>query len=716
MQKVETDILILQETIKSIVVTGAVRTFIGNPTPELQWYDGTKWNTLIEEAPNDGGLYGRKSKGWIALKDDAEPVTASNGITKDGNDIKLGGTLDAPTNIDLNDKMLSFSSEFISVLFDSVNGRIMFIVMGENGISDMSVIDIRENIITISTANLTIYNTNIIGRLKLNDESNNILIGDSSGDYLTLNNNGSTNIIIGIDSFQLAENVSNNISIGNLNFKESIDNVVNNIGIGSLVFSKLINGETNIGIGVEVLQYLETGNRNIGIGEFAGMYYDSDSELTLAEKSIFIGSSTKANGDNQTNQIVIGCDATGNGSNTATIGNADTTDVYLGEDGQANIHAGNLGLVRIIEGDNIGFRLSSELASNHIMGNNAIDLSIVTGIPFPGYNTRGAIGAYSIAIGSDVEAEMYCISIGTLANAMEGLSTAIGWGSLANASSSMAIGFMSKALASYSIAIGSYAETSSSNAIAIGHNSEASNNSVAIGYFTKALGLSSIAIGNNNEYYVKSEGDYSISFRGTAIGEYSLAIAKNGYSDGAYSICMQGSSLDNGENYTDNKNRAGGICSFVIGSANRTGVYYGAYKDQFLSDGSFAMAYGYFTNAIGMASITGGLGSSYSAMVVASGIAAFAHQYVTEYAKDAAANYSAILAGINNTIDANATGAVIIAGNAITATQEYTTYTDAMRLTPKSTAPTNPEEGTIYFDSVLKKLRCWDGTIWNNLF
>jgi hypothetical protein len=713
MQKVETDILILQETIKSIVVTGAVRTFIGNPTPELQWYDGTKWNTLIEEAPNDGGLYGRKSKGWIALNDDAEPITASNGITKDGNDIKLGGTLDAPTNIDLNDKMLSFSSEFISVLFDSVNGRIMFIVMGENGISDMSVIDIRENIITISTANLTIYNTNIIGRLKLNDESNNILIGDSSGDYLTLNNNGSTNIIIGIDSFQLAENVSNNISIGNLNFKESIDNVVNNIGIGSLVFSKLINGETNIGIGVEVLQYLETGNRNIGIGEFAGMYYDSDSELTLAETSIFIGSSTKANGDNQTNQIVIGCDATGNGSNTATIGNADTTDVYLGEDGQANIHAGNLGLVKVIEEGNVGFRLSSELASNHIMGNNAIDLSIVTGIPFPGYNTRGAIGAYSIAIGSDVEAEMSCISIGTFANAMEGLSTAIGWGSLANASNSMAIGFMSKALGSYSIAMGTFAEASNSFSTAIGYNSESlSSETIAIGYFSKALGSSSIAIGS----YTKSEGNHSISFRGTAIGESSLVIARNGYSDGAYSICMQGSLLDNGENYTDNKNRAGGICSFVIGSANRTGVYYGAYKDQFLSDGSFAMAYGYFTNAIGMASITGGLGSSYSAMVIASGIAAFAHQYVTEYAKDAAANYSAILAGINNTIDANATGAVIIAGNAITATQEYTTYTDAMRLTPKSTAPTNPEEGTIYFDSVLKKLRCWDGTIWNNLF
>jgi hypothetical protein len=710
MQKVETDILILQGTIETIVVTGAVRTFIGNPTPELQWYDGAKWNTLIEEAPNDGGLYGRKSKGWIALNDGAEPVTASNGITKDGNDIKLGGTLDVDTNIDLNNKIVRLLSTFTNIGIDSNGGRIVILLQNES--FDTSYIDISPDAVIISTANLTIYNTNIIGRLKLNDRSDNILIGDSSDDYLTLNNQGYNNIIIGLDSFQLAENVSNNISIGNLNFQESINEVLSNIGIGNFVFSKLIDGAFNIGIGVEVLQYLETGNRNIGIGEFAGMYYDSDSELTLAETSIFIGSSTKANGDNQANQIVIGCDATGNGSNTATIGNADTTDVYLGEDGQANIHAGNLGLVKTIEGDNIGFRLSSELASNHIMGDKAIDLSIVTGNTFPGYNTRGAIGAYSIAIGSDVEAELGSIAIGSLVNAMGGLSIAIGWGVLTN-STAMAIGFTTKALSSYAIAIGSYAEASNSFSTAIGHNSESLNSeTIAIGYFSKALGSSSIAIGS----YTKSEGNHSISFRGTAIGESSLAIAKDGYSDGVNSICMQGASLDNGYYFSDNNNRSGGVCSFVIGSANRTGSYYGSYKHEFLSGGSFAMAYGHFTNAIGMASITGGLGSSYGAMVIASGIAAFAHQYVTESAKDAAANYSAILAGINNTIDANATGAVIIAGNAITATQEYTTYTDAMRLTPKSTAPTNPEEGTIYFDSVLKKLRCWDGTIWNNLF
>jgi len=39
---------------------------------------------------------------------------------------------------------------------------------------------------------------------------------------------------------------------------------------------------------------------------------------------------------------------------------------------------------------------------------------------------------------------------------------------------------------------------------------------------------------------------------------------------------------------------------------------------------------------------------------------------------------------------------------------------DVMRLEPRSTNPSNPAEGDIYFDSTLKKLRVFDGTIWQN--
>ena len=39
---------------------------------------------------------------------------------------------------------------------------------------------------------------------------------------------------------------------------------------------------------------------------------------------------------------------------------------------------------------------------------------------------------------------------------------------------------------------------------------------------------------------------------------------------------------------------------------------------------------------------------------------------------------------------------------------------DVMRLEPRNTEPSNPAEGDIYFDSILKKLRVFDGTTWQN--
>ena len=44
----------------------------------------------------------------------------------------------------------------------------------------------------------------------------------------------------------------------------------------------------------------------------------------------------------------------------------------------------------------------------------------------------------------------------------------------------------------------------------------------------------------------------------------------------------------------------------------------------------------------------------------------------------------------------------------------YTTYMQFMRLMP-GTAPLNPEPGTIYYDIYDNKLKCWNGTIWDNL-
>jgi hypothetical protein len=42
--------------------------------------------------------------------------------------------------------------------------------------------------------------------------------------------------------------------------------------------------------------------------------------------------------------------------------------------------------------------------------------------------------------------------------------------------------------------------------------------------------------------------------------------------------------------------------------------------------------------------------------------------------------------------------------------------TDVMRLQPRATAPGSPAKGDIYFDSSDDKLKCYDGTAWQNLF
>jgi hypothetical protein len=41
---------------------------------------------------------------------------------------------------------------------------------------------------------------------------------------------------------------------------------------------------------------------------------------------------------------------------------------------------------------------------------------------------------------------------------------------------------------------------------------------------------------------------------------------------------------------------------------------------------------------------------------------------------------------------------------------------DAMRLEPIASAPSSPAAGDLYFDSTLNKLRCYDGTTWQNCF
>jgi hypothetical protein len=85
-------------------------------------------------------------------------------------------------------------------------------------------------------------------------------------------------------------------------------------------------GSNNTANGFQALYLKTTGGANTAFGFMAGRFLaDGVTNLTIASNSVFIGASTKALADNQSNQIVIGHNAIGLGSNTTVIGNTSTT-------------------------------------------------------------------------------------------------------------------------------------------------------------------------------------------------------------------------------------------------------------------------------------------------------------------------------------------------------------------------------------------------------
>ena len=104
----------------------------------------------------------------------------------------------------------------------------------------------------------------------------------------------------------------------------------NNIGIGAFALAADGTASDNVAIGAqENLINLISGSSNIAIGTQAGRRIADNTILTSADNTILIGRNASPNANNQTNQIVIGHAAIGNGSNTVTLGNTSIVDTVL---------------------------------------------------------------------------------------------------------------------------------------------------------------------------------------------------------------------------------------------------------------------------------------------------------------------------------------------------------------------------------------------------
>lgn len=184
--------------------------------------------------------------------------------------------------------------------------------------------------------NTTGRDNTAVGMAALNSNTTGIENNAFGVGALVSNTTGNNNSAFG--DFALNWNVSgsNNVAIGHFSLLKS--NGSGNIGIG--LYSLLNNqtGNNNVAIGNNSLFYVSTGNNNVAVGDSAGTFGSGS-----VNNCVFVGAHARPLSGSDVNEIVIGYNAVGGGSNTTTIGNSNTTSTYINGNGTIlnNLYANN---------------------------------------------------------------------------------------------------------------------------------------------------------------------------------------------------------------------------------------------------------------------------------------------------------------------------------------------------------------------------------------
>ena len=158
-----------------------------------------------------------------------------------------------------------------------------------------------------------------------NTGKKNTAIGDMA---LVSNTTGSNNTANGKSALHSNTTGSNNTANGlwALHWNTTGDS---NTAIGGEALFYNRTGSYNTANGYSALGSNNIGSNNTGLGFEAGRYYTGGIANATSLQSVYLGASTRASAGGNTNEIVIGYDATGAGSNTATLGNTSITSTVL---------------------------------------------------------------------------------------------------------------------------------------------------------------------------------------------------------------------------------------------------------------------------------------------------------------------------------------------------------------------------------------------------
>jgi hypothetical protein len=167
---------------------------------------------------------------------------------------------------------------------------------------------------------------------------NNTGVGSAA---LQTNQTGLYNTAVGAEAYKLNRSGNNNVAIGYrtifaIGTNNTYDNTAvgfkamgtdargsYNTAIGSQSNFKSTDGAGNTAVGFKAFYSNKTGNYNTVLGYNAGNTSDTTSTAVFT-KGIYIGANVAPKNSTNSNEIVIGNDITGNGSNSTIIGNTST--------------------------------------------------------------------------------------------------------------------------------------------------------------------------------------------------------------------------------------------------------------------------------------------------------------------------------------------------------------------------------------------------------
>jgi hypothetical protein len=195
-------------------------------------------------------------------------------------------------------------------LQDALNAKVPY--TGATQAVNLGAYDLTVNSLTIGKGNNALVNNTALGH--------STLLTATTGNF---------NTAVGYESLRNTTTGQYNTAVGQSSlFSNTTGGQNTALGLNALLSNT--SGSSNVAVGLDSLQHITTGSSNTAIGYNAGSHITGGSTPnTTATNSVFIGRDSKANADGQTNQIVIGQNAVGNGSNTATFGNTATTANYF---------------------------------------------------------------------------------------------------------------------------------------------------------------------------------------------------------------------------------------------------------------------------------------------------------------------------------------------------------------------------------------------------